>query len=63
MKSFSIFSAICFTILFQYFVPILSLENDEDCVFIEDCESVFWMLKNMKNIPNKTEKEVSEILK
>ena len=49
--------------LFLAFAPLWSLEQNNDCVFIEDCEPVFWMMKNMKNIPNKTIQQVSETLK
>ena len=45
------------------FVPLWSLEQKNDCISIEDCEPVFWMMKNMKNIPNKTVVQVSETLK
>jgi hypothetical protein len=44
------------------FLPTFLAEQN-DCVFIEDCETVYWMLKNMKKIPNKTEDQVSDILK
>ena len=49
--------------LFLFICPLWSMGAAiEDCVFIEDCQPIFWMMKNMKNIPNRTIEQVSETL-
>ena len=40
-----------------------SESSDDGCVYIEDCEPLFWILKNMNGVENKTSEDVSDILK
>ena len=40
-----------------------SESSDDGCVYIEDCEPLFWILKNMNGMENKTSEDVSDILK
>ena len=40
-----------------------SESSDDGCVYIEDCEPLFWILQNMNDIENKTSEDVTDILK
>ena len=55
-------------IVFTSSLPIEGINGssgnaDDGCVYIEDCEPLFWILKNMNGVENKTSEDVSDILK
>ena len=40
-----------------------SESSEDDCMYIEDCEPLFWMLQNINDVENKTAEDVNDILK